>query len=533
MRIKKQKIAYATALSLMIAAGILMAVALFLPGCGSDPPPPDSQVTTTTGGGSSSTTLSGAGRASGMVVMKTEQAALARSAAREAAQTTVVSCGSVPAGYVIMPNATITISNETVTTTTDANGCFSVDIENPGIKIFTATKTNSKGGVTTLMRAANITQGGSVTFVNDDCISVVSTAAAMIIQSLVNGGTSESEISVDDINDLIQDSQSDANIAALIQAITDSADPDQTSVSNFDAINTTLVSNAQNIIPQPVITSPTVTWNNRSLLLTSNVVDDETVSSVQATITPANGGTPVNVTLTAPGTPYYSGVYTYSPVIPDSSFLVTLTSTDNDGVTYTYTGGTGAGGAIVTTPSGWCDDGTTQTTLGEQCDEGASTNTDTACTPAYDQTCDYCDTTCQSHTVPVAESCGDGTTNGPESCDDGADNGQPNKCNATCTGTTTPVCGNSVTESGENCDDGGESAACNSDCTTASCGDGKTNATANETCDDGVNNGTAGYCNNTCDGTVPACTANGGFCFNNSSCCGNYCYLMGSYGFCM
>ncbi|MCA9709291.1 MAG: hypothetical protein KDK70_25840, partial [Myxococcales bacterium] len=49
---------------------------------------------------------------------------------------------------------------------------------------------------------------------------------------------------------------------------------------------------------------------------------------------------------------------------------------------------------------------------------------------------------------------------------------------------STTVCGNGVIESGEACDDAGESAACDADCTLASCGDGTLNATAGETCDD-------------------------------------------------
>jgi len=48
-----------------------------------------------------------------------------------------------------------------------------------------------------------------------------------------------------------------------------------------------------------------------------------------------------------------------------------------------------------------------------------------------------------------------------------------------------PVCGDQTTDAGEDCDDGGESAACNSDCTFAICGDNILNLQASETCDDG------------------------------------------------
>jgi len=46
-------------------------------------------------------------------------------------------------------------------------------------------------------------------------------------------------------------------------------------------------------------------------------------------------------------------------------------------------------------------------------------------------------------------------------------------------------CGNGAVTAGEICDDAGESATCDSDCTTAMCGDGLTNTTAGEECDDG------------------------------------------------
>lgn len=45
------------------------------------------------------------------------------------------------------------------------------------------------------------------------------------------------------------------------------------------------------------------------------------------------------------------------------------------------------------------------------------------------------------------------------------------------------TCGNGKPDPGEDCDDGGESAACNADCTTSTCGDGVLNKAAGETCD--------------------------------------------------
>ena len=46
------------------------------------------------------------------------------------------------------------------------------------------------------------------------------------------------------------------------------------------------------------------------------------------------------------------------------------------------------------------------------------------------------------------------------------------------------ICGNGTVDGTEACDDAGESATCNRDCTLAVCGDGQTNGTAGETCDD-------------------------------------------------
>jgi len=98
--------------------------------------------------------------------------------------------------------------------------------------------------------------------------------------------------------------------------------------------------------------------------------------------------------------------------------------------------------------------------------------------------------------------CGDGSVNAPgEQCDLSDDSACPGNCiNASC---TCPVCGNGVPEPGEQCDDGNliDGDACESDCTLPSCGNGIVDG--GETCDDGANNGLSGFCNATCDGTVP------------------------------
>jgi hypothetical protein len=115
---------------------------------------------------------------------------------------------------------------------------------------------------------------------------------------------------------------------------------------------------------------------------------------------------------------------------------------------------------------------------------------------------DQCDKDC---TRPV---CGDGHTNhaAGEACDDGPLNGtaaSPNHCTQFCQKTG---CGNGIVDPGEDCDAGSggvprNSAACNSDCTFAKCGDTITNPAAGEACDEGAANGTLPgptHCNQFC-----------------------------------
>jgi MYXO-CTERM domain-containing protein len=78
--------------------------------------------------------------------------------------------------------------------------------------------------------------------------------------------------------------------------------------------------------------------------------------------------------------------------------------------------------------------------------------------------------------------CGDGNIGGNEACDD---SGESATCNADC---TTASCGDFVINitAGEDCDEGGtETLVCNTDCTFAVCGDGVLNTTSSEACDDG------------------------------------------------
>ncbi|MCH9686988.1 MAG: hypothetical protein K0V04_36470, partial [Deltaproteobacteria bacterium] len=95
--------------------------------------------------------------------------------------------------------------------------------------------------------------------------------------------------------------------------------------------------------------------------------------------------------------------------------------------------------------------------------------------------------------------CGDGMVAGGEQCDDG---GESAACDADCTFAS---CGDLTVNAaaGEQCDDGGQSAACDADCTLATCGDGLVNAAAGEACDDGGESAT-------CDADCTAVTCGDG-----------------------
>lgn len=138
---------------------------------------------------------------------------------------------------------------------------------------------------------------------------------------------------------------------------------------------------------------------------------------------------------------------------------------------------------------------------GEACDDGNTVSGD------------GCNATCASN-----ETCGNGVRDPNEICDNG---GNSPECNANC---TVPVCGDGFVNdaAGERCEDGNtiagdgcyqcwsecgngvqdrnepcdpgdadgdgyadDAASCDSDCTMSECGDGYTNAAANEQCDDG------------------------------------------------
>lgn len=134
---------------------------------------------------------------------------------------------------------------------------------------------------------------------------------------------------------------------------------------------------------------------------------------------------------------------------------------------------------------------------------GAETDIDCgggACSPCADglrcQDGSHCESqVCDEDGMCAAPVCGDRAVNGEgEDCDDGEESAS---CDADC---TTATCGDGTINAtaSEECDDGGESAACDSDCTPSMCGDGLVNTSADELCDDG---GASPDCNADCTPT--------------------------------
>ncbi|MDO8508470.1 MAG: LamG-like jellyroll fold domain-containing protein, partial [Nanoarchaeota archaeon] len=226
----------------------------------------------------------------------------------------------------------------------------------------------------------------------------------------------------------------------------------------------------------------------------------------------------------------FGGVCTYGD--PEYYFIATIR---NEGTTISSEGR--ASGSLDTMElSATCGNGITQGT--EQCDDGNTINSDActnSCTSAICgdnivrngfEVCDgnlractvngysgtqACNNQCNAFNTCIAtESCGDGRINGNEICDDGANNGKANNCNLQCTGITASLCGNSITEAGEQCDDGNtiQTDSCLNSCVSALCGDNIVRQGV-ETCDNGVLNGQATYCNSQCTGiTSPLCGNN-------------------------
>ena len=167
-------------------------------------------------------------------------------------------------------------------------------------------------------------------------------------------------------------------------------------------------------------------------------------------------------------------------------------------------------------PQPWCGNGVVDGQQGEECDDGLN-----------DGSYGGCNSDCS-----LGPRCGDGRVQGPEQCDDGnrmAGDG----CSADClvediwcyppaTCTRVEICGDGRLGSGEECDDGnvisrdGCSEACRVEagwicpapgarCVRSDgshCGDGVRQG--DESCDDGMNDGSYGGCNPDCT-LAPRC----------------------------
>ncbi len=161
-----------------------------------------------------------------------------------------------------------------------------------------------------------------------------------------------------------------------------------------------------------------------------------------------------------------------------------------------------------------CGDGLLNTAAGEICDDGISNGPDNACTE-----------NCTSNTCGDGFAWVSGVGNAQEECDIESLTSECETCNSDCkvnpslenvSASTYDIelCGNGVVDFGEDCDDGNgtdvapnplESASCNANCTTATCGDGILNGSAGEQCDDG-NTVPTDACTDSC--LTPVCGDN-------------------------
>jgi len=107
--------------------------------------------------------------------------------------------------------------------------------------------------------------------------------------------------------------------------------------------------------------------------------------------------------------------------------------------------------------------------------------------------------------------CGDGVINGTETCDNGADNSDTAYGGCTTTCVFGPYCGDGKTDSsfGEQCDDGvnlahyNQTAGCAPGCRSVPyCGDNKVDSLYGEECDNGTENGKS-LCTIDCRAIVP------------------------------
>jgi cysteine-rich repeat protein len=130
--------------------------------------------------------------------------------------------------------------------------------------------------------------------------------------------------------------------------------------------------------------------------------------------------------------------------------------------------------------SGAEDDGNTTGNTGIATTDVSPCDDDPACGPLEDL--ETCPAQCSV--------CGDGIVSGAEACDNGVNNStpyydfppNPAACAAGCV--KIEYCGDGILNGPEPCDDGGQSAACETYCQPAICGDGILNPLAGEACDD-------------------------------------------------
>lgn len=571
-----------TTVSYCIILAMTVAMALYTSSCG--------------GSGGGDTHASPGSRVVGQVLV--QNTALARmtngkTAERSAAQ--VSGCSAVPTGYTAISNATINVSGMTDTTTTDSSGCFELTLKTSGVKVFTATKSNTAGGTTTLKKAVTMAQNSDLTFVASDAMTELTTIAAIIVEQKM--ANNESNIDPEATETYVATIQDQEDIQGLLNSIQAAADPDDSSVASFDAIDTSAITESEQTTDQPVIYSAAITGSpvaqsGGSISVTAKIAaygSGVSITSANTTLA-ADGASSITIPMTLSSGITYSGSYTFPANDTGAiiNYSATISAVDSNSLTGTYA----TSSFTVTHIGAYCGDGNIDTDNGETCDEGD--NNATTCTPGASvgrvanaapagpsEQCSYCDsTTCQ--VVSVSWECGDGTlqTSIGEECDDGnilteecdygqtscevcradcetvsgatsycgdgtlhSDNGEEcddggsntdtpctppgaalgrlaasfsvgsstpspessscNYCNTSCESVTVETnCGDGIlrTDLFEQCDDGGESATCNSDCTTASCGDGKINATAGETCDD---SGESATCDSNC--TAAAC----------------------------
>jgi cysteine-rich repeat protein len=395
-----------------------------------------------------------------------------------------------------------------------------------------------------LKKMADVQPGATVEFIGQDAISVYSTAAALVAESMIAQGHDNVDPAA--IEDYFISIRTEASVAALAQAILDAASSSDAGDDALDAIDASLFSDGAAALERPailnaVIAPAQVARTGGTVTVSAEVFsfNAQDAASLRATLS-VQGADPIVIQDSSINGNSYTATHAFPESHAQTSMTYALTLTvilngqethyTNPALTVTQCG-LDCGGEP---PAGFCGDGALDS--GEECDSGVA-NTDTACTPSPGQSCSWCDATCHSRTESLDAFCGDGVLNQGEQCDDGAANtnsacsapygGSCSWCDTACAthAAQGAFCGDGTVNGSETCDDGntateacayGETSCsvCGPQCapvsgTTSYCGDGVTDAAGGETCDDGANNGTLGHCNATCNGTIEAVCGNG------------------------